>query len=69
MDSTHVITTGECKQGMDISYQGEWGYHPLLFTLANTGELLALVNRSRSSVSPWLFLWRAGFPGRWSTSR
>ena len=46
MDSTHVITTGECKQGMDISYQGEWGYHPLLFTLANTGELLALVNRS-----------------------
>jgi hypothetical protein len=46
MDSTHVITTGECKQGMDISYKGDWGYHPLLFTLANTGELLALVNRS-----------------------
>lgn len=46
MDSTHVITIGECKQGMDISYKGEWGYHPLLFTLANTGELLALVNRS-----------------------
>lgn len=46
MDSTHVITSGECKQGMDISYKGEWGYHPLLFTLANTGEPLALVNRS-----------------------
>jgi hypothetical protein len=46
MDGTFVITTGECKEGMDISYQGEWGYHPLLVTLANTGELLSLVNRS-----------------------
>lgn len=45
MDSTIVATRGECKQGMDISYQGEWGYHPLLLTLANTGEVLALVNR------------------------
>ena len=46
MDSTFVITSGECKEGMDISYKGEWGYHPLLVTLANTGELLSLVNRS-----------------------
>ncbi|MEK7717491.1 MAG: IS1380 family transposase [Pseudomonadota bacterium] len=46
MDSTFAITTGECKEGMDISYKGEWGYHPLLLTLANTGELLSLVNRS-----------------------
>jgi len=46
MDSTIVATTGECKAGMDISYKGEWGYHPLLLTLANTGEVLALVNRS-----------------------
>jgi len=46
MDSTFVITTGECKQGMDISYQGTWGYHPLLVTLANTGEVLSIVNRS-----------------------
>jgi hypothetical protein len=30
---------------MDISYKGEWGYHPLLITLANTGEVLSLVNR------------------------
>jgi len=29
MDGTLVITTGECKQGMDISYKGTWGYHPL----------------------------------------
>jgi hypothetical protein len=45
MDSIIVATQGECKQGMDISYKGEWGYHPLLLTLANTGEPLALVNR------------------------
>lgn len=46
MDGTFVITTGECKQGMDISYKGTWGYHPLLVTLANTGEVLSIVNRS-----------------------
>ena len=45
MDSTLVVTTGECKEGMDISYKGAWGYHPLLVTLANTGEVLSLVNR------------------------
>ncbi len=45
-DGTIVETTGECKRGMDISYNGKWGYHPLLITLANTGELLYLYNRS-----------------------
>ena len=45
-DGTLVITSGECKQGMDISYKGTWGYHPLLVSLAETGEVLRLVNRS-----------------------
>ncbi len=46
MDGTLVETTGECKQGMDIAYDGTWGYHALVLTLANTGEVLGLVNRS-----------------------
>jgi hypothetical protein len=46
MDGTLVETTGQCKQGMDIAYNGTWGYHPLVLTLANTGEVLGLVNRS-----------------------
>jgi hypothetical protein len=46
MDGTLVATTGECKQGMDIAYEGTWGYHPLVLTLANTGEVLRVVNRS-----------------------
>jgi Transposase DDE domain group 1 len=45
MDGTLVATTGSCKGGMDIAYDGTWGYHPLLLTLAETGEVLRLVNR------------------------
>jgi len=45
-DGTMVETTGECKQGMDINHKGQWGYHPLLVSLANTGEPLYVVNRS-----------------------
>src|SRR3982750_782589 len=29
-DSTIVETAAECKQGVDISYDRRWGYHPLL---------------------------------------
>ena len=45
-DGTIVKTTGERKQGMGISYNGIWGYHPLVVTLANTGEVLYIANRS-----------------------
>ena len=45
MDGTLVGTTGACKHGMDIAYDGTWGYHPLVISLAQTGEVLGLVNR------------------------
>jgi len=45
MDGTLVETTGECKVGMDIAYNGIWGYHPLVVSLANTGEVLSVLNR------------------------
>jgi len=50
-DGTLVGTTGECKQGMDLAYDGTWGYHPLLVSLANTQEPLFLVNRPASRPS------------------
>jgi len=46
MDGTLVPTTGQCKRGMDIAYDGTWGYHPLVLSLANTSEVLSLLNRS-----------------------
>jgi hypothetical protein len=46
MDGVLVPTSGECKAGMDIAYDGTWGYHALLLSLANTGEVLSIVNRS-----------------------
>jgi Transposase DDE domain group 1 len=46
VDGTLVATGACCKQGIDIAYDGTWGYHPLIVSLANTGEVLSIVNRS-----------------------
>lgn len=51
VDGTVAGTTGECKEGMDIAYNGIWGYAPLIVTLANTNEVLYLVNRPGSRPS------------------
>jgi hypothetical protein len=45
VDGTLVATGAGCTQGIDIAYDGTWGYHPLIISLANTGEVLSLVNR------------------------
>jgi hypothetical protein len=45
-DGTIAPCEARCKQGVDIAYNGVWGYHPLVISLANTGEPLYLVNRS-----------------------
>src|SRR5260370_30205519 len=44
-DGTLAATDAECKQGIDVAYDGTWGYHPLIMSLANTAEPLFLVNR------------------------
>lgn len=45
-DGTMVETCGEKKQGIGMNYKRQWGYHPLVVTLANTREVLYLANRS-----------------------
>jgi hypothetical protein len=51
VDGTIAPTLGECKQGMDMSYKGVWGYAPLIVSLANTREELYMVNRPGNCVS------------------
>jgi len=50
-DGTISETTGECKQGMDISHKGIWGYSPLIISLSNTREPLYLINRPGNAPS------------------
>ena len=51
VDGTIAGTTGECKEGMDISYKRIWGYAPLIVSLANTNEVLYMVNRPGNCTS------------------
>ena len=51
VDGTLAPTLGDKKDGMDMSYKGVWGYHPLVISLANTGEVLYIVNRPGNVVS------------------
>jgi len=50
-DGSLVPTTGECKEGMALTYKGLWGYHPLLVSFANTREPLFIMNRGGSRPS------------------
>lgn len=45
-DGSMVETRAEKKQGIGINYKGEWGYQPLVISLAETQEVLYLQNRS-----------------------
>ena len=58
-DGTIAPTNAECKVGVDLTYKGEWGYHPLVVSLANTQEPLYVVNRpgnrpSHDGAADWL---------------
>jgi hypothetical protein len=58
-DGTMAPTFGERKAGMDISYKGIWGYAPLIVSLANTREVLYVVNRpgnvpSHTEAAVWI---------------
>ena len=51
VDGTIAATYGECKGGMGLSYKGIWGYAPLVVSLANTREVLYVVNRPGNAPS------------------
>ena len=72
VDGMLAPTSGECKEGMGLSYNGVWGYHPLMVSLANTREPLYLKNRpgnrpSHDGAAEWMD--RAAFWARQAFDR
>lgn len=53
VDGTIAQTYGECKGDMAMSYKGIWGYAPLVVSLANTKEVLYVVNRPGNATSSY----------------
>ena len=51
LDSKICAVYGEQKEGADFGYQGSYGYHPEMLSLAETGEWLDVVNRPCNAVS------------------
>jgi hypothetical protein len=61
VDGTIVATTRSHKQGMDIFYKGSWEYAPLIVTLADTREVLFVVDRpgnvsSHHDAATWIVI-------------
>ena len=51
VDGKIQATYGECKEGMDMSYKGKWGFSTLALTEATTGSHLYVVNRPGNKTS------------------
>lgn len=51
IDSHIKSVFGTRKEGADFAYNGAWSYHPLLISMAATGECLAVVNRPGNATS------------------
>ena len=45
LDGHYKLLYGVQKQGADFNYKSQWSYHPLVASLAQTGECLAIRNR------------------------
>ena len=51
LDSHIIELCGNQREGADFSYTKKWSYHPLLVTLANTGDIVAVRNRTGNAPS------------------
>jgi hypothetical protein len=59
-DGSIVPSDAVCKRGIDFAYNGQYGYHPLLISLANTAEPLFLFNRiALGPMEPAVIFFRA----------